>query len=88
MSRSGRGGEEKNSELLPGLEPPIIQPLAQRYTTELSRLLECLTEKGRGKVKVKLSLCSSTKHHVMKAYWEWRYCSTYSLISALDGVSG
>jgi hypothetical protein len=24
---------------LPGLEPPIIQPVAQRYTTELSRLL-------------------------------------------------
>jgi hypothetical protein len=39
QSQSGRGGEEKNSQLLPGLEPPIIQPVAQRYTTELSRLL-------------------------------------------------
>jgi len=29
QSRSGRGGEEKNSQLLPGLEPPIIQPVAQ-----------------------------------------------------------
>jgi hypothetical protein len=38
QSRSGRGGEEKNSQLLPGLEPPIIQPVAQRYTTELFRL--------------------------------------------------
>jgi hypothetical protein len=38
--RSGRGGEEKNSQPLPGLEPPIIQPVAQRYTTELSRLLK------------------------------------------------
>jgi hypothetical protein len=38
QSRSGRGGEEKISQPLPGLEPPIIQPLAQRYTTELSRL--------------------------------------------------
>jgi hypothetical protein len=28
QSRSGRGGEEKNSQLLPGLEPPIIQPVA------------------------------------------------------------
>jgi hypothetical protein len=37
-SRSGRSGEEKNSQLLTGLEPPIIQPVAQRYTTELSRL--------------------------------------------------
>jgi hypothetical protein len=25
QSRSGRGGEEKNSQSLPGLEPPIIQ---------------------------------------------------------------
>jgi hypothetical protein len=33
----GRGGEEKNSEPLPGIETPIIQPIAQRYTTELSR---------------------------------------------------
>jgi hypothetical protein len=30
QSRSGRGGEEKNSQPLPRLEPPIIQ----RYTTE------------------------------------------------------
>jgi hypothetical protein len=35
QSRSGSGGEEKNSQPLPGLEPPIIQPVAQRYTTEL-----------------------------------------------------
>jgi hypothetical protein len=39
QSRFGRGGEEKNSRPLPGLEPPNIQPVAQRYTTELSRLL-------------------------------------------------
>jgi hypothetical protein len=39
QSRSGRGGEEKNSQPLPGLEPPIIQPVAQSYTTDLSRLL-------------------------------------------------
>jgi hypothetical protein len=38
QSRSGRGGEKKNSQSLPGLDPPIIQPVAQRYTTELSRL--------------------------------------------------
>jgi hypothetical protein len=36
QSRSGRGGEEKNSQPLPGLEPPIIQLVAQRYTTELA----------------------------------------------------
>jgi hypothetical protein len=39
QSRSGRGGEEKNSHLPPGLEPPIIQPVAQRNTTELSRVI-------------------------------------------------
>jgi hypothetical protein len=38
QSRSGRGGEEKNSQLLPGLKTPIIQPVAQHYTAELSRL--------------------------------------------------
>jgi hypothetical protein len=37
QSQSGRG-VEKNSQPLPGLEPPIIQPVAQRYTAELSRL--------------------------------------------------
>jgi hypothetical protein len=39
QSRSGHGGEEKNSQHLPGLEPTIIQPVNQRYTTELSQLL-------------------------------------------------
>jgi len=40
QSRSGPdGGEEKNSHPLPGLELPIIQPVAQSYTAELSRLL-------------------------------------------------
>jgi len=35
---SGRGGEEKNSHPLPGPELPITQPVAQRCTTEISRL--------------------------------------------------
>jgi hypothetical protein len=39
QSRSWRGGEEKNSQPLPGLELPIIQPVAQYYTAELSRFL-------------------------------------------------
>jgi len=37
QSRFGRGGEQKNSQPLPGLE--VIQPVAQRCTAELSRLL-------------------------------------------------
>jgi hypothetical protein len=40
QSRSGRGSEEKHSQPLPGLELPIAQPVAQRYTTELSQLLK------------------------------------------------
>jgi hypothetical protein len=39
QSRSKRGGEERNSQPLPDLEPPTIQPATQRYTIELSRLL-------------------------------------------------
>jgi hypothetical protein len=38
QSRSWRGGEEKNSQPLPGLEPLIIQPVVQRYTMQLSWL--------------------------------------------------
>jgi hypothetical protein len=30
QSRSGRSDEEKNSQPLPGLEPTIIQPVAQK----------------------------------------------------------
>jgi hypothetical protein len=40
QSRSGLVGDEKNSQPLPGLEPPIIQSVAQRYTTELSQLIQ------------------------------------------------
>jgi hypothetical protein len=39
QSQSGHGGEEKNSQLLPGLETLIIQSVVQCYTTELSQLL-------------------------------------------------
>jgi hypothetical protein len=39
QTRSGRGGEEKNFYPLPGLEPLITQAVAQRYTTELCRVL-------------------------------------------------
>jgi hypothetical protein len=39
QSRSGCRSEEKNSQPLPGLELPIIQSVAQRYTTELFRFL-------------------------------------------------
>jgi hypothetical protein len=38
QSRSGRGGEERNSQPLPGLEPPTTQTVIQRYTIKLTRL--------------------------------------------------
>jgi hypothetical protein len=34
QSRSGGGSEEKSYQPLPGIETHIIQPVAQRYTTE------------------------------------------------------
>jgi hypothetical protein len=75
-SQSGRGGGEENSQSLSGFEPPIIQLVAQRYTTELSRILIWtnksfpLLEQIKVKVKVKLSLCLFlTQHHAIKAYW-------------------
>jgi hypothetical protein len=39
QSRSERGREEKNSQPLLAFKPPIIQPVAQRHTAEISRLL-------------------------------------------------
>jgi hypothetical protein len=42
QGRSGRGVEGKYSQLLQGLELPIIQPVVQCYTTEVSRLLHAL----------------------------------------------
>jgi hypothetical protein len=72
QSRYGRGGEEKNSQPLPGLEPPIIQPVAQRYTTELSKNHENLSTilyiKHVYGVKVKMS-GALTEHHAMEVYW-------------------
>jgi hypothetical protein len=40
QSRSGRGGGEKNSQPVLGLETPIIQPVVQCCTTELPKLLK------------------------------------------------
>jgi hypothetical protein len=62
QSRSGCGGEEKNSQPLPGLEPPIIQPVAQRYTTELSRLA---SNKEDGGSMTLLYLGFLPRHHTL-----------------------
>jgi hypothetical protein len=42
----GRGGEERNSDPLPGLQPPTIQPVSQRCTTEVSWLRNVLLANG------------------------------------------
>jgi hypothetical protein len=57
QSRSGCCGEEKNSQPLLGLEPLIIQPVAQRYTPELSRLI------GIYDVNKKKVLFGKSYHH-------------------------
>jgi hypothetical protein len=55
QSLSGRSGGEKNSQPLSGLEPPIIQLVAQHCTTELSWL-------RLQKYRSINFLCWSTKH--------------------------
>jgi hypothetical protein len=51
QSQSGRGGEEKNSQPLPGLEPLIMQLVAQSYTTEVYWLEEITKKEVIGKVE-------------------------------------
>jgi hypothetical protein len=68
----------------------IGQPLSQSVWHEVeNRPALCRAKMGRilnfHKVKVKLSLCL-TKHHAMKTIGEWRYSSTHSLTSTLEGV--
>jgi hypothetical protein len=55
---------------------PIFQNL---FWTQVRRLNAC------SYVKVKLSLCSLWAPRHEGVLWEWRYSSTHSLISALDG---
>jgi hypothetical protein len=47
QSQSGHGGEEKNSQTLPRIKPPMIQPVAQRYTTELPQLLNTIYKRKK-----------------------------------------
>jgi hypothetical protein len=56
QSRCERGDEEKNSQLLPVFEPPIIRLEAQRYSTELSRLLQI--NEGINEYMYDLALCN------------------------------
>jgi hypothetical protein len=57
LSQSGHSGEEKNSRPLSELEPPIIDPIAQCYTTELPSQIPFLY---KVKISLPLELKSST----------------------------
>jgi hypothetical protein len=67
QSQSGGGGEHKNSQTLPGLEPLIIQPVAQRYTSELPRLFNNNNNNNNNNNKVVPVFL--TQHHAIKACW-------------------
>jgi hypothetical protein len=56
QSRSGRG-----------IEPRSSSPQLSHYTNGNINEV-CMVISGKGKVKVKLSLCL-TEHHTIKAYW-------------------
>jgi hypothetical protein len=74
QSRSGGGGKEKNSQPLPGLELPIIQPVSQSYTTELSHLY---TMRGCNQ-----NLPDWVTNEI------WAYNDTHSLRSNTKGYGG
>jgi hypothetical protein len=38
VGKSGRGSEEKYSQPLPALEPPIIQPVVLCYNTDITKV--------------------------------------------------
>jgi hypothetical protein len=72
-------GEEKNSQPFPGLEPPINQLVAQRYTTELSRLPVVINYFVKTGVKLTTHL-----HLVPRSKNAWSY--TYTPPIRLHGV--
>jgi hypothetical protein len=59
QSRSGRGGKEKNSQVLQGLEPDHAARSLVAIPTELSRLISIV------KLKVKPSVCFTKSHAMM-----------------------
>jgi hypothetical protein len=64
QSRSGHSDEEKNSHPLPGLEPPIIQPVAQRYTDWATpALLTGMKDHKKTGQKTRKMLTIDEQHH-------------------------
>jgi hypothetical protein len=60
----------------------VLRPPPCSVHENLGDVTEWRMWKVKGKV---VSVLPLTEHHAMKAYWEWRYSSTHSLTSALDG---
>jgi hypothetical protein len=56
----GHGSEDKNSQPLPGLEPPIIKRVAQRSTTELSWFICSLVTAVKHEIQEIVRLGSET----------------------------
>jgi hypothetical protein len=73
QSRSGRGGEEKNSQPLPGFEPPVIQPVPRSYTTEIAQLLI-------GQYDIKMLKLSLQQDSDILPFWNC-FCSHYQGVS-------
>jgi hypothetical protein len=63
---------------------PLIEMLKESVVADIKALPQYLTGGTKVEVKVELSLCL-TKHHAMKTLGEWRYSSTHTFTSALDG---
>jgi hypothetical protein len=55
QSRPGRCGEERNSQPLPGLDSPIIQPVAQCSATKPSRFLSSSSSSSSSSLSSSLS---------------------------------
>jgi hypothetical protein len=79
QSRSGHGGEQKNSQPLPRQEPLIAQPVAQRYTAELcwvmpynAKLMRLLLPANHGQFGI---LCRTVS-------WVSPYVQTWLQVSA------
>jgi hypothetical protein len=85
QSRSGHGAEEKNSQPLQGLQPLIIQPVAQPYTAELTRLL---LEQCNATIQCNLLLRNNKEHckvNITRRNWYVLYAAcVYTMMYATE----
>jgi hypothetical protein len=82
QSRSECGGKEKNSQPLPGLEPPIMQSVTQRHNIELSRFLSY----ARSPRKIICEYCYTRVYPKVSGLAAWsENCKWYSSLP-LDAI--